>query len=76
MIQPKDPSFEFTTQGLKTFTQQISDAMKAKHGASAGMIGTAVKYKHESWRGGSMSSIGDTVRMHLFFDSNNLQMIT
>ena len=71
MIQPEDPSIEYTTQGLKNFTQQISDAMKARYGASAGMIGTAVKYENESWRGGYMSSFGDNVRMHSFSDSSN-----
>ena len=45
--------------------------MKAKYGANAGMIGTAVKYEHESWRGGYMASFGDNVRMHSFGDSDN-----
>ena len=35
------------------------------------MIGTAVKYEHESWRGGYMASFGDNVRMHSFGDSDN-----
>ena len=71
MISPKNSNVEFTTQGLKLFTQQISNAMKGKYGANAGMIGTAVKYEHESWRGGYMASFGDNVRMHSFRDSDN-----
>ena len=71
MISPKNPNVEYTTQGLKLLTQQISNAMKAKYGANAGMIGTAVKYEHESWRGGYMASFGDNVRMHSFGDSDN-----
>ena len=71
MISPKNSTVEFTTQGLRDFTQQISNAMKAKYGANAGMIGTAVKYEHESWRGGYMASFGDNVRMHSFGDSDN-----
>ena len=62
MISPKDPSVEYTTQGLKLFTQQISDAMKLRYGASAGMIGTAVKYEFERWRGGYMASFGTIIR--------------
>ncbi len=34
-------------------------------------MGTAVKYEHESWRGGYMQAFGDNVRMHSFSDSNN-----
>ena len=45
--------------------------MKAKYGANAGMIGTAVKYEHESWRGGYMASFGDNVRLHSSGDSDN-----
>ena len=37
MISPKNSNVEFTTQGLKLFTQQISNAMKGKYGANAGM---------------------------------------
>ena len=44
MISPKNPNVEYTTQGLKNFTQQISNAMKLRYGFSAGMIGTAVNY--------------------------------
>ena len=71
MISPKNPNVEYTTEGLKLFTQQISNAMKGKYGANAGMIGTAVKYEHESWRGGYMQAFGDNVRMHSFRDSDN-----
>ena len=40
MISPKNYNVVYTTQVFKLFTQQISNAMKAKYGAAAGMIGT------------------------------------
>ena len=48
--------------------------MNAKYGANAGMIGTAVKYEFESWRGGYMQAFGDNVRMHSFGDSDNFNI--
>ena len=71
MISPKNSNVEYTTQGLKLFTQQISNAMKEKYRANAGMIGTPVKYEFESWRGGYVQAFDDNVRMHSFADSDN-----
>ena len=73
-ISPSGTAQTYTRDGLKQFTQAISNMMKERYGADAGMIGTAVKYQMEGWRGGYMGSFGSNSRIHSFSDSDNCQI--